>query len=138
MKNQDSKKELIRLRALGMSYDRIAQTIGVSKPTLLKWNQQCSDEVSNQLYFNVENLLEQYKVLKISRIEAFADNLKKTLEELSKRDLSSLSTKDLVSIALVLENKLKTEVESIKFHTGERGLNFTGDFFDETVLPNSY
>ena len=47
-----------------MSYDKIAQTI----PTLLKWNQQYSDEVSNQLYFNIENLLEQYKVVGISRI----------------------------------------------------------------------
>ena len=138
MKNHCSKEEFIRLRALGMSYDKIAQTIGVSKPTLLKWNQQCSDEVSNQLYFNIENLLEQYKVLKISRIEAFAGNLKKVIEELSKRDLSSLSTKDLISIALVLENKLKMEVDTVKFHTGQRGLNFTGDFFDETVLPTTY
>lgn len=111
MRNQASKEEFIRLRGLGMSYDKIAQTIGVSKPTLLKWNQQCSDEVSNQLYFNVENLLEQYKVFKISRIEALANSLKRTLEELSKRDLSSLPTKDLVSIALTLENKLKAEVE---------------------------
>lgn len=120
MRNQGSKEEFIRLRALGMSYNRIAQTIGVSKPTLLKWNQQCSDVVSNQLYFNVENLLEQYKVLKISRVEAFAGNLKRVLEELSTRDLSSISTKDLISIAPVLENEQ---------HLGRKDFVFDPCFF---------
>lgn len=65
MKNQHLQEEFIRLRALGLSYDKIAKTINVSKPTLLKWNQQHSADISNQLYFNVDNLLEQHGVIKI-------------------------------------------------------------------------
>jgi len=138
MKNQHLQEEFIRLRALGLSYDKIAKTINVSKPTLLKWNQQHSADISNQLYFNVDNLLEQHGVIKISRLEAFAGCLKKALEELSKREFNSLSTKELLSISLLLENKLKVEVDAIKFRTGERDLNFANDFFDEKVLSTSF
>ena len=83
MKNQNLQEEFIRLRALGVSYDKIARTISVSKPTLLKWAKECADEVVNELYFNIDNLLEQYCVIKTSRIEALANCLKKSFEELS-------------------------------------------------------
>lgn len=115
MKNQSLKEEFIRLRALGVSYDKITHTINVSKPTLLKWAQECTDQISNALYFNVDSLLDQYRVIKTSRIEAFAGCLKKALEELSNRDFSSLPTKELFSIAMLLESKLKAEVDSIKY-----------------------
>ena len=76
MKNQSFKEDFIRLRALGVSYDEIAKAISVSKPTLLKSAQEYSDQIANELYFNVDSLLDQYRVIKTSRIEAFACCLK--------------------------------------------------------------
>lgn len=46
MKNQSFKEEFIRLHALGVSYDKIAKAISVSKPTLLKWAQESSDQIA--------------------------------------------------------------------------------------------
>ena len=71
MKNQPLKEEFIRLRALGVSYDKIAQTINVSKPTLLKWAQECTDQIANELYLNVDSLLDQYRVIKTSTHRSF-------------------------------------------------------------------
>lgn len=135
MKNQHLQEEFIRLRALGVSYDKIAKSISVSKPTLLKWGKACADQVTNELYCNVENLLEQYSVIKLSRIQAFAHCLQKALDELAKRDFNSLSIKDLLSVSLLLENKLKEEVNVIK-HVSE-ACGFERDIFDES-LPTSY
>lgn len=135
MKNQHLKEEFIRLRALGVSYDKIAKTISVSKPTLLKWSQECSDQIANEPYLNTDSLLDQYHVIKTSRIEAFACCLKKAMEELSKRDFSALPTKELLSIALLLESKLKTELESIRYLPDRGGL--PNELFDED-FPTSY
>lgn len=135
MKNQHLKEELIRLRALGISYDKIAQTINVSKPTLLKWAEECTDQIANELYLNIDSLLDQYRVIKISRIETFACCFKKAMEELSKRDFSVLPTKELFSIALLLESKLKAELESIRYLPDRSGLS--RELFDDN-LPTSY
>lgn len=133
MKNQYLQEEFIRLRALGLSYDKIAKTIAVSKPTLLKWGQECADQVSNELYCNVENLLEEYQLIKLSRTQAFAQSLKKALDELTKRDFSTLSTKDLLLASLLLEKKLKEEVSQVRYTSG----NLLKDPFDES-LSTSY
>jgi len=135
MKKQNLKEEFIRLRALGISYDKIARTINISKPTLLKWSQECSDQIANELYLNTDSLLDQYCVIKTSRIEAFAGCLKKAMEELSKRDFSSLPTKELLSITLLLESKLKAEADSIKYVPDRGGLS--RELFDDH-FPTSY
>lgn len=135
MKNQSLKEEFIRLRALGVSYDKIAQTIHISKPTLLKWAQECTDQIANELYLNVDSLLDQYRVIKTSRIEAFACCLKKAMEELSKRDFSSLPTKELLSVALLLESKLRVEMDAIKYLPDRGGLS--RELFDDN-FPVSY
>ena len=57
MKNHDNKEKFIELRALGLSFDKISLEIGVSKPTLIKWNRECSKEVANLMYFNFEKLI---------------------------------------------------------------------------------
>ncbi len=119
MKNQILKTEFIQLRAQGLSYDKISEKIGISKPTLIKWNRECSSEVANLIFFNVESLLEQYRILKRFRIESLASTLSKALDELSRRDFKSLPTKDLISTIMVIENKLKSELINIRFHSGE-------------------
>jgi hypothetical protein len=141
MKNQKDREDFIQLRAQGISYDKISEKIGVSKPTLIKWNQECSSEIANLAYFNVEGVLEQYKILKRSRIEALASALNKALEELSRRDFKSLPTKDLISSILVMENKLKSELANIRFHSGEMKNTVDIDvdsLIQEKTIPISY
>lgn len=119
MKNIQVKEKFIQLRAQGLSFERISKEIGISKPTLIKWNRECSDAVANLLFFNIESMLEQYRLLKGFRIEALAQVFKKSLEELVKRNFENIPTEELISLMFTLEAKLKTELSGIKFHTGE-------------------
>lgn len=139
MKNHCNKEKFIELRALGLSFDKIALEIGVSKPTLIKWNRECSKEVSNLMYFNFEKLIEQYKLLKIHKVETFANTLKRVLDELSKRNFESVSTKDLVSIAFAIEGKLRENISDIRLYTGAIESEFGVDkMFEEKTQAILY
>lgn len=126
MKSLSTKEEFIRLRAKGLSFDKISKEINTSKPTLLKWNEELEKEIANLSYFEVEIMLEQYRLTKINKIEGFALVLQKAIEELKKRDFSEIGTKDLLSVISALESKLKMELKPIEYHTDRYH-----DFFDE-------
>ena len=126
MKSQDVKEEFIRLRARGLSFDKISKEINTSKPTLLKWNEELEKEISNLSYLEVEIVLEQYRLAKINKIEGFSLVLQKAIEELKKRDFSDVNTKDLLGIISILESKLKIELKSVEYRT-----DIYQGFFDE-------
>lgn len=60
MKDLQCKEKFIQLRAQGLSFDKISKETGISKPTLIKWNQEYSKEVSNLIFFYSENLIEEF------------------------------------------------------------------------------
>jgi len=64
MKNNEDKENFIALRAQGISFDKISTEIGVSKPTLLKWDQEFAKEIANLRYLEADSLLTQYKLAK--------------------------------------------------------------------------
>lgn len=130
MKDLQTKEKFIELRAQGFSFDKISREIGISKPTLIKWNQEYTQEISNLIFFHSENLIEEFKLLRIHKIESLSRTLNRVLEELSKRNFENVSTKDLVSIAFSIENKLKESVSGIECYTG-----ITESFFDDETSP---
>jgi DNA-binding XRE family transcriptional regulator len=139
MKDIQSREKFIELRALGLSFEKIAQEIGVSKPTLIKWNRECSKEVANLMYFNSEKLIEQYKLLKIHKIETLANTLNRILDEVQKRNFENVSTKDLISIAFTIEGKLKENVADIRLYTGVTEEKFGIEkMFEEKTEPLLY
>lgn len=104
-----------------------------------KWNQEFSKEVANLVYFNSEKLIEQYKLLKIQKIEALASTLSRIFEELSKRNFESVGTKALISIAFTIESKLKESISDIELHTGiDEDTFIPEDMFKEKTLPILY
>lgn len=139
MKDIENKERFIELRAHGLSFDKIALEIGVSKPTLIKWNRECSKEVANLTYFNFEKLIEQYRLLKTHKIEALAKTLNRVLDELSKRNFENVSTKDLVSIAFAIEGRLKESISDIRLYTGAMEDKFgVENMFEEKTQPILY
>lgn len=130
MKDLQTKEKFIELRAKGYSFDKISKELDISKPTLIKWNQEYSQEISNLIFFHSESLIEEFKLLRIHKIESLSRTLSHVLEELSKRNFENVSTKDLISIAFSLENKLKEKVSGIECYTG-----VSESFFDDETLP---
>lgn len=51
MKTQNEKMRFIELRTKGLSYDKTSNELGISKPTLIKWNDELKNEIANLRYF---------------------------------------------------------------------------------------
>ncbi len=85
MKKNEEKEKFIELRAQGWSFSRIAEQTGVSKPILIKWNAEFSKEISNHRFLVSEAVLEKYRLMKVGRLEIFANVLNEALQELQQR-----------------------------------------------------
>lgn len=85
MKTQNEKKRFIELRAKGLSYDKISKELEISKPTLIKWNDELKNEIANLRYFEFESIIAEYSLSKRSRLESFSIILSKALEELKEK-----------------------------------------------------
>jgi len=100
MKDQETKEKFVELRAKGLSFDRIAAELKVSKQTLINWTRELENEIHNLKRIELEALQEQYSMLKAQRITFFGEKLKAIREELDKRDLSELPTMVLFDLFL--------------------------------------
>jgi len=117
-KTIEDKSKFIELRALGYSFDKIASEIGVSKPTLIKWQGECSSELEEARFTELENIFQQYHVMRKDRVEAQAKLLQAVNEELATRaqasQLQNIETDKLVKLALILEQRLVSSVEKLE------------------------
>ena len=119
MKDNTTKERFIELRAEGYSFTRIAQELGVSKPTLIQWHKELEREIANLKFLRFESLLEQYGLMKERRLQAMGGLLERALAELRERDLSEVPFKQLLEIVMALQGRLDTELREVRYRTGE-------------------
>ena len=113
---EEQKSKFIHLRAKGNSYARIAEKIGVSKGTLVNWNNELDAEIAQARSVELEALQEEFFLLKEGRIRLLGEQLKAIQIEIGKRDLSKVKTDKLMELQLRYFGELK--VEYVK--TGQR------------------
>jgi transposase len=113
---EEQKSKFILLRAKGLSYTRIAKQIGVSKGTLVNWNNELDAEIAQARSVELEALQEEFFLLKEGRIRLLGGQLKAIQAEVGKRDLSKVRTDKLMELQLRYFGELK--VEYVK--TGQR------------------
>ena len=104
----------IRLRAEGVSFDKISEKIEVSKPTLLKWSVDYSEDITREKFYYIQEMLSEYNLHRKQRIE----KLLKLLDKVN----TAFENKDLENENLLTLLKMKSELES--------------DF--KNILDNSY
>ena len=106
----DQKTAFVMLRAQGKSFEAIAQELGISKPTLLKWQSELFDAIKEQEFYEVQRITELYQVTRRDRLDAIAKLLGAVRTELARRadaeQLTDLPTDKLTALALVLEKRL--------------------------------
>lgn len=71
MKDLKIKEKFIQMRAKGLSFDKIAEEVGVTKTTLITWSKELKIEIANMRTIELDSLLEQYYISKQQRIETF-------------------------------------------------------------------
>ncbi|HPX92483.1 MAG TPA: hypothetical protein PKZ93_13355 [Spirochaetota bacterium] len=132
--NIEQQARFIELRGKGMSFQKIAEEIGVSKPTLIKWNGELLEQVKEAQYMEFENLVEQYGLFRKERFEVYCKALNTALKEFQERaekgDLKNVPTDKLLNILEQLEKRVEKdtskELLSVRvkdnFHFGEEYL----------------
>jgi transposase-like protein len=117
MNDIEMQQRFIQARSQGHSFARIAQNLGVSKPTLIKWSRKFRFEIQNLRAIERENLCDALISNAEQRARKLGDQLKAVEAELAKRDLSELSTSRLFSLADNLRQQVLRETGSMRFTT---------------------
>lgn len=122
MKANSVKEKFIVLRAEGLSFDKIAKRIKVSKPTLIKWQREYQKEINELLEVRYGEILEKYKLTKEKRIEKIAEELELVWEAYKKVEYKDLTKRELLMMIMRLERRLKEEIGGFeKFEEEEEG-----------------
>lgn len=122
MKTNSVKEKFIVLRAEGLSFDKIAKRIKVSKPTLIKWQREYQREINELLEVRYCEILEKYKLTKEKRIEKIAEELDLVWEAYKKVEYKDLTKRELLMMIMRLERRLKEEIgEFERFDEEEEG-----------------
>ena len=105
MHDDATRDRFIELRARDWSFDRLVRELNVSKPTLLNWSRLFQSEIQNARAIHQEALREKHLPSPEARLQALGKHIELVEAELGKRDLSSLPTWRLVSLAAALRRE---------------------------------
>jgi len=113
VKGIEQQARFIELRGKGMSFQKIAEEMGVSKPTLIKWNGELLEQVKEAQYMEFEGLVEQYGLFRKERFEVYCKALNSALKEFQERaekgELKNVPTDKLLNIVEQLERRLERD-----------------------------
>ena len=132
----DQRMAFVMQRAQGKSFDKIADDLGITKQTLIKWQGELFAQIREQEFYEVQTITEAYAVTRRQRFDATARTLGAVLAELARRvdtdQLADMATDKLVNLALVLEKRLMQdtgrELVSVRTHDVFEGIE--GTFID--------
>ena len=134
VQNIEEQAKFIELRGKGMSFQKISEEMGVSKPTLIKWNGELLEQVKEAQYMEFENLVEEYGLFRKKRFEVYCKALNSALKEFQERaetgELKNVPTDKLLNLVEQLEKRVERdttkELLSVRvkdnFHFGEEYL----------------
>ena len=133
MKDQETKDKFVELKARGLSFARIAEELGVSKQTLITWSKEFEQEIAHLRAIELDALYDRFYLSKEKTIELFGERLKSIKEELEKRDLKELSTKELLALVPRYYSILKESYVEPDFRTKKEILQ---DKVDESIASS--
>jgi transposase len=110
---QKTKQQFIELRDQGMSYDKIAKKLKVSKTTLVVWSKEHELDIANLQTIALEALQEHYKVGQQHRLELWSEKIEMVKRELKTRGLDDIPTPKLIELPDKLSQKLKDKAGTV-------------------------
>jgi len=115
METNEKKEKFIQLRAKGYSFDKIAKKLQMSKQTLIDWNKELEEEISNFKAMELELLYEKYYLTREQRLQTFGQMLSRIKDEIDIRNISEIPTDKLLELFLKYNDKVKEELIEPKF-----------------------
>lgn len=113
------KLRVIELRADGASYSTIADTLSIAKQTAVNIAKENIDEIGTLRAIEMEATFQAQQVNREGRISQLSALHNRLREEIERRDLTDLPTKDLVALYLKTSDTLKGEVYTPTIRSSE-------------------
>lgn len=132
----DQRMAFVMQRAQGKSFDKIADDLGITKQTLIKWQGELFAQIREQEFYEIQLITEAYAVTRRQRFDATARTLGAVLAELARRvdtdQLAEMPTDKLVNLALILEKRLMQDTgrELVSVRTGDVFEDIQGTYID--------
>ena len=132
----DQRMAFVMQRAQGKSFDKIADDLGITKQTLIKWQGELFAQIREQEFYEIQLITEAYAVTRRQRFDATAKTLGAVLAELARRvdtdQLAEMPTDKLVNLALILEKRLMQDTgrELVSVRTGDIFEDIQGTYID--------
>jgi orotate phosphoribosyltransferase-like protein len=117
MKDQEIVQRFIHLRSQGWSFSKIMTELNVCRQTVVNWSRKHQFDIQNQRAIQMEALQRQLVATAEDRARLLGERLQKVEAELAKRDLSTVSTARLYTMADALRAQIIRETGPIQFTT---------------------
>ena len=132
----DKRLRLIQLRASGHSYQSVAEEIGISKPTAIKWAQEMKDFIADHRAVELDALMKALEITTEAKLRSLSTLLQRTQAELDKRDFADVETTKLLDLVIKLTKELDVVSASIalkdKFSMGP-GFDFEQEYKESDI-----
>ena len=106
-------QKFIMLRADGISYDKIAKELQVSKPTLIQWSKLLEDNIKDLQFQSFIKIKEVYSHNSKNRYEILLKQLDKIDTAILGADLTTATIKDMFAI----KNHLVVQIDQLEKST---------------------
>jgi transposase-like protein len=108
-RSKEIKDKYVELRAEGITIQKAAKELGIANNTAGKWEKSLKSRIADLENLRLQESQQKYLMTKERRIELYGERLLAIKEELSKRDLSDISTPKLFDMLIKCSNVLQTE-----------------------------
>lgn len=115
MHSHSIRTEFVRLRVQGLSLAAIERRLGISKPTLIKWNRKAQSEINTAIVAGQQLIHQEIATTASEQLADLNKKLHAIKQELLSRSLRDISTPILETLA----GDLRQKIESIKCVTGD-------------------
>ena len=108
-------QQFIQLRAQGKSFAKIAAELSVAKNTLIPWSRAHQFEIQNLKAIEMESLATRWLASTSERVNTLGEQLRRVETELATRDLTVLTTPQLMSAARNLRRQIEQATGPLQF-----------------------
>ena len=115
MHDEKTVQRFIELRAAGRSYTNIMSELDVSKPTLIAWSRKHRFQIQNLKAIEMEVINEKWLASATDRVNELGTQLHEVDSLLKQRDLSQLTTPQLLTLSRQLREQIERTTGPMQF-----------------------
>jgi hypothetical protein len=110
MISAEKKRQFVKLRAAGLSYEKIHKKLGIAKDTCSRWKKELAAQIDEAKAQELKSLSESFNNTRIARVKAIGEILKKLDQAIEDADFSKVPADRLLSVRLQYVDALNREI----------------------------